>query len=114
MGEKIVRDDRINMITFTGSPAVGMRICQQAGLKRVTLELGSNSAVIIDQGVQVDKIIRVVYWELSPFQGQVCISLQRIYVHEEVYDLFVEKFITATKKLTLGDPMDPKRTFLPL
>lgn len=108
IGEKIVQDYRVSMITFTGSPSVGMRIRQQAGLKRVTLELGSNSAVIIDRGVDIDKIISRCVTGAFSFQGQVCISLQRIYVHEELYELFVQKFVEATKKLRLGNPLDQK------
>ena len=108
IGEKITKDDRVSMITFTGSPSVGLQIRQQAGLKRVTLELGSNSAVIVDRNINVDKIIPRCVTGAFSFQGQVCISLQRIYVHDEVYDLFVEKFVEATKRLILGDPLDPK------
>lgn len=108
IGEKLVTDDRVSMITFTGSPAVGIGIRNKAGLKRVTLELGSNAAVIIDQGVDLDKIIARCVMGAFSNQGQVCISLQRVYAHEEVYDQFVEKFIAATKGLTLGDPLDPK------
>jgi acyl-CoA reductase-like NAD-dependent aldehyde dehydrogenase len=106
IGEKITTDDRVNMITFTGSPAVGIGIRNKAGLKRVTLELGSNSAVIIDDGVDITKMVdRCVNGAFS-YQGQVCISLQRIYVHENLYHIFLEKFIEETKKLTIGDPLD--------
>lgn len=108
IGDMITKDDRVSMITFTGSPSVGMTIRQQAGLKRVTLELGSNSAVIIDRDADVDKIIPRCITGAFSYQGQVCISLQRIYVHEEVYDHFVERFVAATKQLTWGDPLDPK------
>jgi acyl-CoA reductase-like NAD-dependent aldehyde dehydrogenase len=96
------------MITFTGSPGVGIGIRNKAGLKRVTLELGSNAAVIIDRGVDIDKIISRCVSGAFSNQGQVCISLQRIYAHEEIYDRFVEKFIEATKLLKLGDPLDPE------
>ncbi|MBO8162120.1 MAG: aldehyde dehydrogenase family protein [Brevibacillus sp.] len=107
VGEKIVTDHRINMVTFTGSPGVGIGIRNKAGLKRVTLELGSNSAVIIDQGVNIEKIIPRCVTSAFAFQGQVCISLQRVYVHESAYEAFVEKFVEATKKLKVGDPLDP-------
>lgn len=108
IGDKIVTDERVSMITFTGSPPVGIGIRNKAGLKRVTLELGSNSALIVDQGVRVDDIIARSVTGAFAFQGQVCISLQRIYVHEAVYDEFVDKFIQQTKQLKLGDPLDPK------
>ena len=106
VGNQLVTDERIAAITFTGSPAVGVGIRNKAGLKRVTLELGSNAAVIIDQGVDIDKIIPRCVKGAFSFQGQVCISLQRIYVHENLYDEFVEKLVEATKNLKLGDPLD--------
>lgn len=106
VGDKLVTDDRVSMITFTGSPGVGIGIRNKAGLKKVTLELGSNAAVIIDKDVNLDKIIdRCVIGAFSN-QGQVCISLQRIYAHEDVYEEFVRKFVEATKGLKLGDPLD--------
>jgi len=108
VGEKIVTDSRVNMITFTGSPGVGIGIRNKAGLKRVTLELGSNASVIIDRGVDIDKIISRCVTGAFSNQGQVCISLQRVYAHEDIYEQFVEKFIEATKQLKLGDPLDPE------
>lgn len=106
VGDKLVTDPRVNMITFTGSPGVGIGIRNKAGLKRVTLELGSNAAVIIDKGVDIDKLISRCVTGAFANQGQVCISLQRVYAHEEVYDSFVEKFIEATNELKLGNPLD--------
>jgi acyl-CoA reductase-like NAD-dependent aldehyde dehydrogenase len=87
---------------------VGIGIRNKAGLKRVTLELGSNAAVIIDRNVDIDKIVSRCVTGAFSNQGQVCISLQRIYAHEDVYDSFVERFVEATKKLTLGDPLNPE------
>ncbi|GAX90873.1 aldehyde dehydrogenase family protein [Effusibacillus lacus] len=107
VGDRIVTDERVSKITFTGSPAVGIGIRNKAGLKRVTLELGSNAAVIVDKGVNIDKIISRCVTGAFAFQGQVCISLQRAYVHEEIYDEFVEKFVAATERLKAGDPLDP-------
>lgn len=106
IGEKIVVDDRVKMVTFTGSPEVGKSIRNKAGLKRVTLELGSNSAVIIDKGVNIDKIIPRCVTGAFSNQGQTCISLQRIYVHEDIHDEFVTKFVAEAKKLRVGDPLD--------
>lgn len=108
VGDQIVTDDRVNMITFTGSPAVGIGIRNKAGLKRVTLELGSNAAVIIDKGVNLEKVTERCVTGAFSFQGQVCISLQRVYVHEDIYDDFVEKLVAGTKKLKCGDPLDPE------
>jgi len=108
VGDKIVTDDRIAAITFTGSPAVGIGIRNKAGLKRVTLELGSNAAVIIDKGIDIDAIINRCVKGAFSFQGQVCISLQRIYIHESLYETFVQKFVEATQQLKIGDPLDPR------
>ncbi|MCG7337208.1 aldehyde dehydrogenase family protein [Sporosarcina sp. ACRSM] len=105
-GDKLVTDDRVSMITFTGSPAVGIGIRSKAGLKRVTLELGSNAAVIVDKDVDLDKIIPRCVTGAFAFQGQVCIALQRAYVHEDVYEEFVGKLVEETKKLVIGNPFD--------
>lgn len=107
VGEKIVNDERVSVITFTGSPAVGIGIRNKAGLKRTTLELGSNAAVIIDKGVNIDKIISRCVSGAFSNQGQVCISLQRVYAHDTIYDEFVEKFVAETEKLSIGDPLQP-------
>jgi acyl-CoA reductase-like NAD-dependent aldehyde dehydrogenase len=106
-GDRLVTDPRVNFITFTGSPAVGTQIRAKAGLKRVTLELGSNSAVIIDSGTDIDAIVSRCVSGAFTNQGQVCISLQRIYVLEDGYDEFTDKFIQAAQKLRIGDPLDP-------
>ncbi|EGQ26486.1 aldehyde dehydrogenase family protein [Mammaliicoccus sciuri] len=105
VGDQIVTDNRVKMITFTGSPAVGIGIKSRAGLKRVTLELGSNAAVIIDSGVDLDKVVSRCVSGAFSNQGQVCISLQRAYVHENLYDEFVSKIVKETKKLVIGDPL---------
>ncbi|EFV75144.1 MULTISPECIES: aldehyde dehydrogenase family protein [Cytobacillus] len=107
VGEEIVRNDLVSMVTFTGSPEVGIGIRSRAGLKKTTLELGSNSALIIDKDTDVDQIIDRCIMGAFSNQGQVCISLQRIYAHEEVYEEFTEKFIQAAKQLKVGDPLAP-------
>ncbi|MDR4945041.1 aldehyde dehydrogenase family protein [Neobacillus cucumis] len=108
VGEAIINDDRVQMITFTGSPAVGIGIRNKAGLKKTTLELGSNAAVILDKDTNVDQVIDRCIMGAFSNQGQVCISLQRVYVHEEVYDQFVEKFVETAKQLKVGNPLDPE------
>lgn len=108
VGEQLVTDSRVAMITFTGSPEVGIGIRNKAGLKRVTLELGSNSAVIVDDGVDVDKIIPRCVRGAFNNQGQICISVQRIFVHEKLFAAFVEKFVQETNRLKVGDPLDPE------
>lgn len=106
IGEKIVSDNRVKLVTFTGSPEVGATIRNNAGLKHVILELGSNAAVIIDKGTKIEEIVSKCVAGAFSFQGQVCISLQRIYVHEKLYEPFVERFVEATKELTIGDPLN--------
>ena len=104
IGDSLVKDERVAMITFTGSPAVGKEIKAKAGLKKVTLELGSNSAVIIDQGVNLGPIVdRCVVGAFS-FQGQICISLQRIFVHRSLFAELCSQMVAATKQLQGGEP----------
>ncbi len=107
VGDQLVRDQRIAAITFTGSPEVGIAMKNKAGLKRVTLELGSNSAVIIDENVEITKALidRCVVGAFS-FSGQVCISLQRVYVHQSKYETFVSMFKEAAERQVVGDPLD--------
>lgn len=106
VGNRIVEDDRVKMVTFTGSPEVGKEIRGKAGLKKVTLELGSNAAVILDKEIDIEPVISRCVTGAFSFQGQVCISLQRIYVHEAQYDLFVDRFVERTKQLVVGDPLN--------
>lgn len=106
VGDTLVESNKVNMITFTGSPAVGISIQHKAGLKKVALELGSNAGLIIDKNVNLDDIVPKCVIGAFSNQGQVCISLQRTYVMEEVYDEFLEKFVAATKQLVIGNPLD--------
>jgi acyl-CoA reductase-like NAD-dependent aldehyde dehydrogenase len=107
VGEMLVRDNRVAAITFTGSPEVGIAMKNKAGLKRVTLELGSNSGLIIDENVEITKelIDRCVMGAFT-FSGQVCISIQRIFVHESKFEEFAAKCKAATEQLVIGDPLD--------
>lgn len=105
VGDQLVTSDKVNMVTFTGSPEVGIGIRNKAGLKKVALELGSNAGLIIDDGIDLDKIIPKCVTGAFANQGQVCISVQRIYVHENLLEAFKEKFKEATEKLMIGDPM---------
>lgn len=106
VGDALLEHDAIKMVTFTGSPRIGYQISKKAGLKRTTLELGSNSALIIDEDTDVDSIIDRCVMGAFSNQGQVCISTQRIFIHETIYDRFIEQFVAATKELKLGDPLD--------
>ncbi|THF79556.1 aldehyde dehydrogenase family protein [Cohnella fermenti] len=105
VGEALVRDERVKAITFTGSPEVGIALRAKAGLKRVTLELGSNSALIVDESAELtDELIDRCVLGAFSFGGQVCISIQRIYVHRLRTDEFLGKFAEAALRLKTGDP----------
>lgn len=106
VGDALVESNKVKMITFTGSPAVGIGIREKAGLKKVALELGSNAGLIIDKGVDLTQIVPKCVTGAFSNQGQVCISLQRTYVMEEVFDDFIDQFVEAAKKLIVGDPLD--------
>lgn len=107
VGEAIVKNDDVASITFTGSPKVGIGIKEKAGLKRVTLELGSNAAVIIDEDVELtDEVMERVKWGAFVNNGQVCISVQRVFVHEKRMDEFLSKLKKAMETVVVGDPMN--------
>lgn len=104
--EALTVDDRIALLSFTGSPAVGWDMKRRAGRKKVALELGGNAAVIVepDWGV-ADAVSRIV---LGAFyqSGQSCISVQRVLVHESIYPRLRDELVAATKALVSGDPKD--------
>jgi glyceraldehyde-3-phosphate dehydrogenase (NADP+) len=104
VAEKLVTDPRIKMLSFTGSPGVGWYLKSRAGKKKVLLELGGNAGVIIDDTADVDDAVKKNLTASFVYSGQVCIKVQRIYVHERVFDLFKEKFLQGTKALKTGDP----------
>ncbi len=106
VGDALVESDKVKMITFTGSPAVGKGIRNKAGLKKVALELGSNAGLIIDKNVDLSKIVPKCVMGAFSNQGQICISLQRTYVMDEIFDEFIEQFSEMTKKLVVGSPFD--------
>jgi acyl-CoA reductase-like NAD-dependent aldehyde dehydrogenase len=106
VGDWLVTDPRVAKITFTGSPPVGAHIMSRAGLKRVTLELGNNSGTIIEEDADVDQAVPRCVVSSFANSGQICISLQRLYLHEKIADAFTEKFLAATAKLKVGNPLD--------
>jgi acyl-CoA reductase-like NAD-dependent aldehyde dehydrogenase len=104
IGDMLVFDKRVAMVTFTGSVDVGLRIRNLAGMKRVTLELGSNSAVIVEDDADLDEAVRRCVAGSFAHSGQVCISIQRIYVNSKIRDEFVERFVEGARKLHIGHP----------
>ncbi|MCC6858207.1 MAG: aldehyde dehydrogenase family protein [Bryobacterales bacterium] len=107
IGDQLVFDPRVKMITFTGSAEVGVRIRNLAGLKRVTLELGSNSAVIVEDDADLDEAVPRCVAGSYAHSGQVCISVQRIFVNRRIRDEFVERFVAGAAQLKIGHPHDP-------
>jgi acyl-CoA reductase-like NAD-dependent aldehyde dehydrogenase len=103
----LVEDDRIKKLTFTGSPEVGWALKTKAGRKRVTLELGGNAAVIVNEDADLEYAAERIAWGGFTNAGQTCISVQRIYVHEKVYDRFTKSLVAKVEALKLGDPLDP-------
>jgi acyl-CoA reductase-like NAD-dependent aldehyde dehydrogenase len=106
VGQKLVSDPRVRMITFTGSVEVGKQIRASAGLKRVTLELGGNAGLIVDEGADLRLAVERAVPGAFLYSGQICISIQRIFVHEAVAEEFTRSFLAATAKLRIGHPLD--------
>jgi acyl-CoA reductase-like NAD-dependent aldehyde dehydrogenase len=101
----LVEDERIKLLSFTGSPAVGWDLKTKAGRKRVTLELGGNAAVIVHHDADRDYAAERIVWGGFAYAGQSCISAQRIYVHSDIYDVFVDDLVRRTQQLKVGDPL---------
>jgi acyl-CoA reductase-like NAD-dependent aldehyde dehydrogenase len=106
VGQQMVTSDDVNMVTFTGSVATGRKVRQMAGLKKVTLELGNNSAVVLEPDTDLDQAVGRCVSAGFAHSGQVCISLQRVYVHEDIADGFLTRFTEASSKLKIGDPRE--------
>jgi len=100
-------DDRLKLLSFTGSPDVGWALKAKAGKKPVILELGGNAACVVDQDADIDDAVTRIVFGAYYQSGQSCIGVQRIYVHGKVYAEFKQKMLTATQALKMGDPKDP-------
>jgi acyl-CoA reductase-like NAD-dependent aldehyde dehydrogenase len=107
LGDRMVADPRFTLLTFTGSPSVGWRMKERAGKKRVVLELGGNAGVIVDKSADLDWAVKRCLVGAFAYAGQVCISVQRAFIHADVWDQFMDKFVAGARALTLGDPLDP-------
>ncbi len=104
-------DERLKLLSFTGSPDVGWDLKARAGKKKVVLELGGNAAVIIDADADLDDAVERTVFGAFYQSGQSCIGVQRIIVHEKVYDTFRDKLVAKTKTLIAGNPHD-EQTFV--
>ncbi|MFH0808926.1 MAG: aldehyde dehydrogenase family protein [Pseudomonadota bacterium] len=114
LGEAMARDERFKLLTFTGSPAVGWYLKSIAGRKRVTLELGGNAATLVDETADLARAASRCAYGAFAFSGQVCISVQRIFIQESVFSRFCDLFLTEVAKLRPGDPFDEQTTIGPL
>src|SRR6266404_3224811 len=110
----IVSDDRLKMLSFTGSSAVGWKLKATAGKKKVTLELGGNAAAIIHNDADLDFAAERCAVAGFSYSGQSCISVQRILVHKSVFDPFLQRFVERAKRLNSGDPLDESTDIGPL
>jgi acyl-CoA reductase-like NAD-dependent aldehyde dehydrogenase len=106
IGDVLVGDERVKAITFTGSGPVGWSLRERAPHKRVALELGNSTPLIVAADADLDQASGIVAKNAFAYSGQTCISLQRIYVQRTVYDEFVERLLPKVRELVVGDPAD--------
>lgn len=104
--DAVYSDERIKMISFTGSAPVGWAIKSKAAKLFVTLELGGNAAVIVDETAEVEDSLRKSLVGAFAYSGQVCISVQRLYIHEKLFDAWTSRFVEEASQLKKGDPAD--------
>ncbi|HEY7730361.1 MAG TPA: aldehyde dehydrogenase family protein [Gaiellaceae bacterium] len=114
IGDVLVDDERVKLITFTGSGAVGWKLAERAPKKRVNLELGNATPVIVEPDADVADAAARLAANAFSFAGQSCISVQRIYVHRDVYDDFKAGFLPRVEALAVGDPADEETDVGPL
>ena len=106
IGDVLVEDERVKVITFTGSSGVGWKLRERAPRKRVNLELGNSTPLIVEADADVEAAASATAQHGFSFAGQSCISIQRVYVHDHVYEDFVSRLIPKVEVLVLGDPAD--------
>ncbi len=107
LAERMVTDDRLKILSFTGSDTVGWHLKKIAGRKKVFLEMGGNAGVVIDRSADLHRAAKKLAYGSFLYAGQICISTQRIYVVEEKFNAFVELFLDETRKILSGNPMHP-------
>ncbi|TND08037.1 MAG: glyceraldehyde-3-phosphate dehydrogenase (NADP) [Bacteroidetes bacterium] len=107
MGNKLVTDERFRLLSFTGSPEVGWEMKKNAGKKKVVLELGGNAGVIVMPSASISSALEKSLAGAFAYSGQICIHAQRFFVHESIFDDFLENMTQAAKSLRYGDPGDP-------
>ncbi len=113
-GDRLVTDPRFKLLTFTGSSVVGWDMKARAGRKKIILELGGNAGVIVDEGANLELAAKRVATGGFAFSGQSCISVQRVYVHDRVFDEYAARLVQLVEALKIGDPMDPDTDLGPM
>jgi glyceraldehyde-3-phosphate dehydrogenase (NADP+) len=113
-GDAMVADERFKLLSFTGSPSVGWKMKADAGKKKVVLELGGNAGAIVDETADLAWAVDRLAFGSFAYAGQVCISVQRIYVVESVYQRFTDAFVQRVRQLRVGDPLDPATELGPM
>jgi acyl-CoA reductase-like NAD-dependent aldehyde dehydrogenase len=106
IGDVLVEDERVKALTFTGSSGVGWKLRERAPRKRVNLELGNSTPMIIEADADIEAAANATAQHGFSFAGQSCISIQRVYVQRSAYDDFVERLIPKVEQLVVGDPAD--------
>ena len=106
IGDTLTGDPRVRKITFTGSMEVGERICRNAGIKKITMELGSNSPLIVMSDADIEKVAAATVASGFANAGQVCISTQRVFADRSIYADFLDALVAPTEAFTLGNPLD--------
>jgi acyl-CoA reductase-like NAD-dependent aldehyde dehydrogenase len=106
IGDVLVEDERVRLITFTGSAEVGWKIRERAARKKVNLELGNATPVVVESDADIEQAATKLAANAFAFAGQSCISVQRIYVQRSAYDDFVSRFVPKVESLQVGDPAD--------
>lgn len=114
VGEWLLMNKDVDMFTFTGSPEVGEIIRQKAGLRKVALELGNNSATIVHSDANLEQAATLIAQKSFNNAGQVCISVQRVYVHKSIFESFVSLLKEKTEKFKLGNPLDENTDIGPM
>jgi glyceraldehyde-3-phosphate dehydrogenase (NADP+) len=108
LAEQLAVDPRFKLLTFTGSPTVGWHLKNVAGKKKVVLELGGNAAAVVHEDAgDLDWVANRLAQGAFAYAGQVCIKVQRVLVHQPIYQAFIDRFVAATRALPVGDPLDP-------
>ena len=113
-GDQLVSDPRFKLLSFTGSPDVGWKMKNDAGMKKVVLELGGNAGVLIDDDADLEFAASRIRTGAFSYAGQVCISVQRVFIHESRYEEMKERIVSGAQSLKMGNPLDPSTELGPM